>query len=284
MKRALVFAILLVLFLGIAKAQVSKYGVDVSLSQEGAAKVRTDITFEDASTKQFSFYVFAKVKNLEYSTTGKRIDCSLKTDIATLISCNFELTPDGRTITLSYTTNSFVKAAEGKSLFNADFSLPSKIGEAFIVLRLPQGMVLSSDKSYFPSDGKLSSDGKHIIIIWRYNNLAETQPLVFKAFYESSNKINFVPYLLALLFVAFFGYVFYAKHAKRSAELVTKVLDHYEKAVYEIVKREKKVKQRKIVELTSFSKARVSRIIKRLKERGLIRVEKRGRTNIIEIA
>jgi len=63
---------------------------------------------------------------------------------------------------------------------------------------------------------------------------------------------------------------------------VMEVLDEYEKKVYEIVKEAGKIRQNEIVEKTGFSKARVSRVLKSLAEKKLVKVEKRGRTNIVE--
>jgi len=61
------------------------------------------------------------------------------------------------------------------------------------------------------------------------------------------------------------------------------LLDKDEKKVLEIILREKEIIQRKIVSSTNLSKTKVSRIISRLKERGIIEVEKRGRTNLIKL-
>ncbi|MCS7123067.1 MAG: winged helix-turn-helix transcriptional regulator, partial [Candidatus Aenigmarchaeota archaeon] len=61
------------------------------------------------------------------------------------------------------------------------------------------------------------------------------------------------------------------------------VLDPDEKKIYEIVQKEGKIKQNRLVELTGFSKVKVSRVVKSLKDKKLINVEKLGKTNLISL-
>ncbi len=276
------FLILLIVF-PLANAKISKYGVDATLDDTGLADVKISITFDNANIKNFQFYVFADISDFNYSTTGNSISCNYFKTIATLVNCSFDLREDGKSIILNYKTKDYVRFADSQVLFNADFTIQEKIEEAFIVVRLPEGMVLVNPNSYYPRDGTTSSDGKHIILIWRYENV-ENKPLVFKIFYEQSVKVNYMPYLIILLFLAFVIYMLYIRYVRQRHAIISKVLDEYEQKVYDIIKKEKQIDQRKVVALTNFSKARVSRIVKKLKERGLIKVERRGRTNLLKLA
>ena len=71
---------------------------------------------------------------------------------------------------------------------------------------------------------------------------------------------------------------------KRSMIDILPILTDSERRVMEILLREKKgVDQRKIVKETEFSKAKISRVIQDLSDRGLVERTRKGRTNIINV-
>ncbi|MBI4896125.1 MAG: hypothetical protein HY832_01095 [Candidatus Aenigmarchaeota archaeon] len=61
------------------------------------------------------------------------------------------------------------------------------------------------------------------------------------------------------------------------------ILTEHERKVLEIVIRDKKVDQRKVVKETDFSKAKVSRIVQDLLLRGVLEKVRKGRTNILTL-
>ena len=79
-------------------------------------------------------------------------------------------------------------------------------------------------------------------------------------------------------------FLIYKKLPKR-AELVLSVLNEGERMIVDIIRKEgiEKVDQRKIVGLSGFSKAKVSRIIQGLQGRGVVDVERTGRKNRVSL-
>jgi uncharacterized membrane protein len=134
------------------------------------------------------------------------------------------------------------------------------------------------------------------LVYWELENVSSAQPLSFRVKYQSIQPspeiFNRFYFLILLLIVALFFVALYALKKRKIVvkkivrvkpeKILMEVLDEYEKKVYEIVRDAGKIRQNEIVEKTGFSKARVSRVLKSLAEKKLVKVEKRGRTNIVE--
>lgn len=65
--------------------------------------------------------------------------------------------------------------------------------------------------------------------------------------------------------------------------LINFLKDDERKVINYIIKSGGEVLQRDIVRATKLTKVKVHRILQRLEERGVIRLEKRGRTNLVKI-
>jgi uncharacterized membrane protein len=76
----------------------------------------------------------------------------------------------------------------------------------------------------------------------------------------------------------------YLRYFRKPEKVILSVLDEYERRIFDlIVAAGGTVNQRKIVQETNLSKAKVSRVVKSLVERGVIEVERIGRTNKLKV-
>ncbi|MCK5452584.1 MAG: hypothetical protein KAI51_04045, partial [Candidatus Aenigmarchaeota archaeon] len=90
--------------------------------------------------------------------------------------------------------------------------------------------------------------------------------------------------LLALLLV-FVSFILFRSRKSRKMNTVLSVLHEGERKVIELLMAgEGTCDQRVLVNETGFSKAKMSRIILDLEERGLVTKTRRGRTNIISLS
>ena len=125
--------------------------------------------------------------------------------------------------------------------------------------------------------------GDSIIILWNLHDIP-SEPVKFDVLYEQVEPpawfglrmSHFI--LLGGSFAAVFGIII-VYYLRRSRNVVLSVLDEYERKVMDIISKEGEVKQKQVVQLTNLSKAKVSRVVKSLVERGLVEVERSGRTN-----
>ena len=93
-------------------------------------------------------------------------------------------------------------------------------------------------------------------------------------------------YLIVIVIVSFSAFVlFYQFYYKnKSVKLILPVLKSDEKIIFNtIMKHGSGVNQKVIVRDSGYSKAKVSKVLKSLSERGLIKLERIGRSNKVHI-
>jgi len=281
MKKALLLTTILLL-LPLAYSKVDYLGIETSINEN------VDIKVIVSKANYFEFKVYGLILN--YSSNA---DCKLE---GNLFKC---YSPNSSAINVQITLNNILSKAPNKNILSEQFEISDDIERVTSLVTLPVGMILSNETdSVFPKDFKTLSNGRNIIVFWEIGNVTKNQILSFKLTYspvypEESFFVKFArSFYAALIIAAFFiSLLIYeliktkkiAKVRVPKEKIILEVLDKDEKKIYEIVEKEGKIKQNKIVELTGFSKARVSRVIKKLSEKKLINVEKAGKTNIISI-
>lgn len=287
------FLISFALLNSLAVAQVQYYGVDTTVNDNGQVIVNMTITFLKPEPT-FNFTFIGKIENLRYSSLGNSINCSVESVGVSTISCNLDLTEQKRTIELSFETPDIVKPLDSRFFYSSDFSINRKISQVYVSIKLPEGMGLVNDSSSvtklsFPANATILSDGRRIIVIWNLQNLESETQLRFQLLYERITEV--LPTLIRFRYIAVIvaagaaglGFM-WLRYFREPQKLVLSVLDQYERKVMDIIVAEGgTADQRKIVQDTNLSKAKVSRVIKSLAERGLIEVERHGRSNKIKM-
>ena len=268
------------LFLNIAFARIDYLGVDTQILDDRFANIK----FTIHKVSEFSFRFYGNIRNI-----SSNVNCEVEGE---LISCKSE---NATAINIQIVSDVVAKAGNTYN-FNIQLELKDDFSRVTSLVTLPIGMIIKDENDIFPSGYRTLSNGRNILVYWELENVSSTQPLSFRVKYQSiqpSPEIfnRFYLLILILLIVLFFVGLYALKKRKvivkkivrvKPEKIVMEVLDEYEKKVYEIVKGADKIRQNEIVEKTGFSKARVSRVLKSLAEKKLVKVEKRGRTNIVE--
>lgn len=104
-----------------------------------------------------------------------------------------------------------------------------------------------------------------------------------------SNNFVYLFIILSIIFVASLVYYLFSlkidakeKVINKNIELLYKILDKDEKKVLDkIIKQKGQIEQSKISE--ELGKLKVHRTLKKLEQKGIITIEKKGRTNIIKL-
>jgi uncharacterized membrane protein len=276
-----------------ASAQVQYYGVDIDIAEKTRSSIKMTLTFEQPETN-FDFNIIGKIGNFAATSNAGPIYCAQNIGGISYVNCTMNLTAGKRTVEITFETDDFVKTLEKTYFFDADMSINKDIGQVFVSAKLPQGTgFLTGDASaakisYYENSTKIT-DGRRIIIQWNLNNIQARQPLRFQFLYENveiapvfSIRLRYFV-LMGLVAAAIIAFLVY-RYKIKPENLVLSVLDDYERKVIDIIDANKGVaNQKKIVQETNLSKAKISRVVKSLAERGLIEVERRGRTNILKI-
>lgn len=276
----------------IALAQVQYYGVDIDISDKTRSSVKMTLTFVNPETN-FDFNIIGKIENFAATSNAGPVNCSKIVGGISYINCTMALTKEKRTVEMSFETSDFVKVLEKTYFFDSDMSLNKNIDQVYVSVKLPEGTGMPSSNtdakiSYFENSTK-TTDGRRIIIQWSLNNVQARQPLRFQFLYEDvdvaplfSIRLRYF-LLMGLAAVAVILFLIY-RYKIKPEKLVLSVLDEYERKVIDIIGANKGVaNQRKIVQETNLSKAKISRVVKSLAERGLVEVERKGRTNILKL-
>ncbi len=283
------FLVTIVSLVSIAFAQVTSYGIDTQINDEsGLTEVKLSIVFKQP-VNSFSTTIIGRVDKLNASSNAGPVNCDLSVKGTSTIDCTLNLTSDRRTLFLNFVTNDFVKQLDEKFFFSNDFSINYDVDSVFASLRLPDRMKLAEDEGRISLSqyAYLISEGK--VIVWNIQNVSKGSSLKLEALYEKLPTPFFEQ--LRIRYVVIFGVVtggviafLILRHYRKSEQLVLSVLDEFERRVIDVIAANQgEVNQRKVVQETNLSKAKVSRVVKSLVERGLIEAQRLGRTNKLKL-
>jgi uncharacterized membrane protein len=283
MRILFVILISFLLFVKIALSEIDYYVIDTTIDLNKRSFVKLFITFGE-DIENFNLTIFGKIEKFN-ATGSSRVSCSLKVDEISNVNCLTKLVK-GETLIISFETFDFVKSFENKYYFSADFSLGKNVKKLDTVIRIPEGMSLVGE--IFPPDGKPSSDGRRIIVLWRKNDIPSTQAIKFQLGYEQPISSQLIlpvwQFIVVALVAALLPTYLVLRKGKKPEKIILSVLDPFERKVIEaIISEGGKVNQKKVVQKTGLSKAKVSRVVKSLAKKKLITVERFGRTNILKL-
>jgi len=161
-----------------------------------------------------------------------------------------------------------------------------------ILVKFPEGTGLREpvENSYSPEDALIGSDGRRTIINWQMNDFKKGDRVDISVAFEKIGEIiiseipfEFFVLIIIIIFAAVIVfYQFYWKN--KSVKLILPVLKKDEKIIFNtVMKHGNGVNQKIIVKDSGYSKAKVSKVLNSLKERGLIKLERIGRKNKVYI-
>jgi uncharacterized membrane protein len=199
-------------------------------------------------------------------------------------------------VNIQFTSSELVSTLGDEFIFSALFSPPQFNTEKFqLKVILPKGMGLSTpissgaqtDIAPIPDD--VISDGTTTSFLWKVEPDGEFavfiryKPLISQEVPQSPEEqfisLNYlIPILLILIFIGVL--IFYIlKLRTRSVKDRTEFMDDDKRIIIELVRENEGIVQKRLVDQTGFSKAKISNIVSELKRRNILRVERIGRRN-----
>ena len=247
--------------------------------------------FQEAPNETFEYPLPFSIENFKATANFKNYTCvSVPKPWGSLIRCDFSnVSEGGRVLNLKFTSKENVKEIEKNLFFSADVKTPQDVKKMVVKVILSEGYVLINEPKvptvlvpFSPRDGKEGSDGRKIFVEWEREGVKKGEGISVAVTYESIKPIsqfheNYV--LLAIGVFLVVAVILIGSRTKKIEVVAPNILKEDERKVIEIIKeRGGMCKQRVIVRETDFSKAKVSRIIKELEERGIVTTEKAGRS------
>lgn len=159
--------------------------------------------------------------------------------------------------------------------------------ELNIRLVLDEGFVLNE---VFPSEDHKESDGRKIIIEWYFEDVPGEESTPVFVVFESVKSSNYLLGVLVIILIGIIGLILWKKREKivikkekkpkKKRKIEEFLLDDEKKVVDELIK-ENGLWQKQIQLRTGFNKVKLSRVLKNLEKRRLIRKVNFGKTNKI---
>ena len=191
---------------------------------------------------------------------------------------------------LNYVTRSLLK----KGLFIIRVRVPYNVSHLIIKVKLSPEYVLNTpikhedfgSASIYPKPDHIESDGQSLIFVWEYNNTKNDAsfPVVLLVKKRINTTYIIISFIILLVAVAFFikKKPSVKKVIVRKIDKISPHLKEDEEQIIKILKqREGHCEQGTLRIITDMSKANLSRILKELEERKLIRKVKKKKKNII---
>ncbi len=252
-----------------------------------------------SSDVEFSFKFSDDIKEIEIPFSGSISDlntedgkCEVRETVGNVIHCEPPSPFMVGTVKIktSFKTLSLVEKRGNISYFSFDIPILWDTDDIFVTVKLPENMALAEKVllPISPSGADIRSDGRRLITKWSFQDKTTGDIIPVRIYYEPiapQPMQQYYEWIIVLVAVVIVGMVLIYWRVSKRSELILSILNENERMVVDIIKSEKKqpVDQRKIVTQSGFSKAKVSRIIQSLSERGVVEVERIGRKNKVTL-
>ncbi len=267
--------------------------------------VKQTFIFEQPTFQTFFLELPKDATNLEIKINNESISQDeIKARLTeTKQSKRIELT-NSYEIKIKYSTKEFLEQNK-KSFFLMDFKIPLDVKEFQLKLTLPQGNLLdkplrNSAGSAWPKPVKLETDGQKIWLTWTRTNLKKDDSISFLVVYKKEKELmTWILILIIIIIVIVIAFILFMKKIKKKKKITKKkvkikekvekkVFEHLlesERAIISLLKtaKRKELWQKQIRLKTGFSKAKLSRVIKNLEARGIVKKIPIGNTNKIKL-
>ena len=234
----------------------------------------------------FTLPIFSPVLGLQinssFDTTCGLASKTYGNDIVCDIS---KVTPENRSVEISFNTTGLVETNQSQFIFKNDFFIPTDVNTLFYQVILPEGNLLTKESPFTPSNAQTTTDGRRIFVFWNEYNVSKGETFSPRIRYEPSVVGSNVATYLGVGFLITLFVIGLLLWRRRSVmQIVLPILKDDEKLIYEtVIKHGDSVNQKVIVHESNYSKAKVSKVLKNLQERGVLRLERIGRSNKVHI-
>ncbi|MBI2630463.1 hypothetical protein HYW76_05155 [Candidatus Pacearchaeota archaeon] len=195
----------------------------------------------------------------------------------TLNNGNIELT--GKNIYLSYIDSELIEKSGNKYYFVSKNNIRYE-SDMEIALELDEGFVLERENIY-PKNFKISSNGRNIVVKWKTHIMDNEDFPIFAVIEKTGRRFTYTYLVLGVVLVLLAVFMYFKYFRSKDYNYL---IESEKKVIEEIKKAERKEMWQKQLQIkTGFSKAKLSRVIRNLEERGLTKKIPFGNTNKIKL-
>ena len=279
------------------QAALSYHGIQTTINNDLSTVTNITLKFSGPETR-LEYITSVPISSLKTSGNFGPVACGMsRRGTGSIINCSLSgITADKNTLYLNIISNGAVNYSYGRYHCNMGYAVSLKAEQVFSLIQLPDSAALADNPpnmSYDPASSTTITDGQNIMVIWDGGNVTAGQRLDFRAEYNLPPITGPVTrYILigagASVLIVIAVALIYIRRASRfsKGKVIASVLNADENRVVEIIAAAGSgALQKHIVRESGFSKAKVSRLVKSLGGRGVVRVEPvSGRENRVLLA
>lgn len=204
-----------------------------------------------------------------------------------------KLTIEGKNILFSFVNPDAIETGK-KYYLTRKIEAPIEVDVLKLMLVLDEGFVF---REAYPAPDKIESDGQRIIMRWEFKDLKSGSSTPIFVISESVKGISYLWWvIIILILISLVIWLWLRKQKKTIVKVKAKVKEkrgkakavkveefllENEKKVIQELEKDKELWQKQIQLRTGLSKVKLSRILKNLEARGLIKKTNFGKTNKI---
>ncbi|MBR9682574.1 MAG: hypothetical protein GOV02_02775 [Candidatus Aenigmarchaeota archaeon] len=286
--------------------ELFQYEVNVEIYSDLSTSYEEKFIFSEYLSESFTAPIEGHPTNIQINTDNpNHIDCKIvPKDRSTDIDCSISenIGNDPFHIFIKYSKiDQMEQISENRYQFKESIrsSVPAK--NMLVLVKIPEGMGLiekegesESEQPFLPTTGTVGSDGRRPIIVWEKSDIVIGEGIDTSIVFEQIISTGFSDTDVILIsvglivLVAIIGRLYYKFFVKKRAhvKVVMPILKQDEKLVVEALMKNggKNVNQKLIVQDSNYSKAKVSKVLSSLQERGIVTLERVGRKNKVSMA
>jgi uncharacterized membrane protein len=268
--------------------ELYQYGVTAEIFENNTVNYKLTLIFVNNTDQTFIFPLSSSI-NVKVESVA---NCNVQQGtLETNILCN--LKASNRTVlVISYSSDQKISKKDNYFLFQDSFKINSDTDTVSFLIKLPEGTGLKEpiENSSSPSGALIGSDGRRTIINWIENDLKKGVTFDVSIAYEKIGEVVISEFpiqvisVIALVIIVGFAFFYQFYWRNRNVNLIIPILKKDEKKIFDVImKHGSGVNQKIIVNDSGYSKAKVSKVLKSLEERGILRLERIGRKNKVHI-
>ena len=235
----------------------------------------------DADGGKITVPIFGAVKNIKYDANFEGFSCAFEEkSYGSDAICDVSSLRRSGSFKIEFDSNAFVEKSDGKYVLKQQIATPTNFTRLTFKIILPEGTALVEGSPFLPFDASNSTDGRNIFVYWNRENVVSGEVFTAQVSYEkfSQDQNVLLAGVFALVALVAIGAIVFRR--KFSMKMALPVMRPDEKKVMEkIIANKSGVNQKIIVEESGYSKAKVSKVLKSLSERGVLKLERIGRSN-----
>ncbi|MFH1774748.1 MAG: helix-turn-helix domain-containing protein [Methanobacteriota archaeon] len=296
LKRALWFIILCILLpqtVGAVTYTFADYSIIAEIDDRDNLHEEVSFAIENLGDSPISWVEYSLIsapKNLEVFDEEGALQYSIENERDVLIKLREPLKKgESEMISLKFSISGVVTRLDENKILTFCYVPEVNISNLALTVRLPPGSTLASEvrrtgesiSAVYPSPSRIYSDGERIVVEWVVQELpAQESFRIFLMYTAVEKNAGYVLGVLSGVLLGGAGTFYYFRRKGTGKKIAKMVLGEDERKIYDmLLSSNGEILQDDIARHTDFSRAKISKLVRNLEEKGIIKKEPYRKTN-----